>query len=34
MYRNAEGEKWIHFDYVPGEPDIRDGGAMVTGASA
>ena len=28
---NAEGEKWIHFDYVPGEPDIRDGGAMVTG---
>ena len=28
---NAEGEKWIHFDYVPGEPDIRDDGAMVTG---
>ena len=28
---NAEGEQWIHFDYVPGEPDIRDGGAMVTG---
>ena len=28
---NAEGEAWIHFDYVPGEPDIRDGGAMVTG---
>ena len=28
---NAGGEKWIHFDYVPGEPDIRDGGAMVTG---
>ena len=28
---NAESEKWIHFDYVPGEPDIRDGGAMVTG---
>ena len=28
---NAEGEKCIHFDYVPGEPDIRDGGAMVTG---
>ncbi len=22
---------WIHFDDVPGEPDIRDGGAMVTG---
>ena len=28
---NAEGEAWIHFDYVPGEPDIRAGGAMVTG---
>ena len=28
---NAEGETWINFDYVPGEPDIRDGGAMVTG---
>ena len=28
---NGEREKWIHFDYVPGEPDIRDGGAMVTG---
>ena len=28
---NAEGGKWIHFDYVPGEPDIREGGAMVTG---
>ena len=27
----AEGEKWIHFDYVPGEPDVRDGCAMVTG---
>ena len=25
------GGKWIHFDYVPGEPDIREGGAMVTG---
>ncbi len=28
---NAEGGKWIHFDYVPGCPDVRDGGAMVTG---
>jgi len=27
---SAEGE-WIHFDYVPGEPDIRRGGAEVTG---
>ena len=23
--------KWIHFDYVPGEPDVRDGTADVTG---
>jgi hypothetical protein len=22
---------WIHFDYVPGEPDIRTGAADVTG---
>ena len=22
---------WIHFDYVPGESDIREGGAMITG---
>ena len=22
---------WIHFDYVPGEPDVRTGGAEVTG---
>jgi len=28
---SAEGERWIHFDYVPGEPDIREGCAMVTG---
>ena len=28
---NAEGEKWIHFDYVPGEADIRRGSAAVTG---
>ena len=28
---NADGERWIHFDYVPGEAEIRDGGAMVTG---
>ena len=28
---NADGDKWIHFDYVPGCPDIREGGAMVTG---
>ena len=22
---------WIHFDYVPGEPDVSTGGADVTG---
>ena len=22
---------WIHFDYVPGEPDVRSGGAEVIG---
>lgn len=29
----VEGEdgKWIHFDYVPGEPDVRCGSAAVTG---
>ena len=28
---NSEAGRWIHFDYVPGESDIRDGCAMVTG---
>ena len=29
----VEGEdgRWLHFDYVPGEPDIRKGPAAVTG---
>ena len=27
----GEGEQWIHFDYVPGEPDIRTGAPGVTG---
>ena len=29
----VEGEdgRWIHFDYVPGEPDVRTGSAAVTG---
>lgn len=29
----VEGEngQWIHFDYVPGEPDIRTGSAGVIG---
>ena len=26
----ADGE-WIHFDYVPGEPDVRVGGAGIIG---
>ncbi len=26
----ADGE-WIHFDYVPGEPDVRTGSADITG---
>ena len=26
----GEGE-WLHFDYVPGEPDVRRGSAAVTG---
>jgi len=27
----AEGEKWIHFDHVPGEFEIRRGAAGVIG---
>ena len=27
----TDGGSWIHFDYVPGEPDIREGGAAVIG---
>ena len=27
----AGAEEWIHFDYVPGEPDVRFGSAGVTG---
>lgn len=30
-YVAGEDGKWIHFDYVPGEPDIREGSAAVTG---
>ena len=26
-----DSDRWIHFDYVPGESDILEGGAMVTG---
>ena len=24
-------DKWVHFDYVPGEADVRQGGAEITG---
>ena len=27
----TDGADWIHFDYVPGEPDVREGGAAVIG---
>ena len=27
----TDGGAWIHFDYVPGEPDVREGGAAVIG---
>ncbi len=27
----AEDGSWLHFDYVPGEPDIRTGAADITG---
>ena len=30
VVEGADGE-WIHFDYVPGEPDIRTGAAATTG---
>ena len=27
----GEGGKWLHFDYVPGEPDVREGAAGIIG---
>ena len=27
----AENGTWLHFDHVPGEIDVREGGADVTG---
>ena len=27
----GEDGNWIHFDYVPGEADVREGAAGVTG---
>ena len=28
---SSDDGRWIHFDYVPGEPDIRYGSASVIG---
>ena len=28
---SADGGQWIHFDYVPGEHEVRRGGAEYTG---
>lgn len=30
VVENQNGE-WIHFDYIPGEPDVRKGSADITG---
>ena len=27
----GEDGQWLHFDYVPGEPDVRVGGAGIIG---
>ena len=27
----GEGDTWLHFDYVPGEPDVREGSAAIIG---
>ena len=27
----AKGGSWIHFDYIPGEPNVRSGSADVMG---
>ena len=27
----AEDGRWLHFDYVPGEPDVRYGSAALIG---
>ena len=28
---SADGGQWLHFDYVPGEHQVRQGGAETTG---
>ena len=30
IVEGADG-KWLHFDYVPGEPDVREGSAGIIG---
>ena len=30
IVQSKEG-KWLHFDYVPGEPELREGAAAYTG---
>ena len=30
MVESSEGG-WIYFDYVPGEPDVREGSACIIG---
>ena len=27
----AKDGGWLHFDYIPGEPDVREGSAAITG---
>ena len=27
----AKDGKWIHFDYIPGEPNVRNGSAGIIG---
>jgi hypothetical protein len=27
----SDDGRWIHFDYIPGEPDVRFGSAGITG---
>ena len=27
----SDDGNWIHFDYIPGEPDVRFGGAGIIG---
>ena len=27
----GEGDTWLHFDYVPGEPDVREGSSAIIG---